>query len=64
MYYLTGQERRCIEYEFDMLKGNICRMCVTDDIEELYKQADFARHRILKIENLAKSRFIDQTKEG
>lgn len=63
MYYLTGQERRCIEYQFDMLKGNVYRMCVTDDIEELYKQADFARHRILKIENLAKSRFSDQTKE-
>lgn len=64
MYYLTGQERRCIEYEFYMLKGNIYRMCVTDDIEELYKQADFARHRILKIENIAKSRLADQTKEG
>lgn len=63
MYYLTGQERRYIEYEIDMLKGNIYRMCVTDDIEDLYKQADFARHRILKIENIAKNRFIDQTQE-
>lgn len=64
MLYLTGEERRCIEYEFDMLKGNIYRMCVTDDIQELYKQSDFARHRILKIENLSKRRFIDQNKEG
>lgn len=64
MRYLTEQERRCIENEFDMLKGNINRMCVTDDIKELYKQADFARHRILKIENLAKGRFADQNKEG
>lgn len=63
MRYLTEQERRCVENEFDMLKGNINRMCVTDDIKELYKQSDFARHRILKIENLAKSRFSDQTKE-
>lgn len=63
MYYLTGQERRCIEYEFDMLKGNIYRMCVTDDIEELYKQADFAVRRIFKIENIAMSRFADQNKE-
>lgn len=64
MRYLTEQERRCIENEFDMLKGNINRMCVTDDIKELYKQSDFARHRILKIENVAKSRFTDQNKEG
>lgn len=63
MYYLTGQERRCIEYQLDMLKGNIYRMCVTDDIKELYKQADFARHRITKIENIAKSRFADHTGE-
>ena len=61
MRYLTEQERRCVENEFDMLKGNINRMCVTDDIKELYKQSDFARHRILKIENLTKSRFTDQT---
>lgn len=64
MRYLTEQERQLIENEFYMLKGNINRMCVTDDIEELYKQADFARHRILKIENLAKSKFTDQNKEG
>lgn len=63
MRYLTEQERQRIENECDMLKGNINRMCVTDDIEELYKQSDFARHRILKIEKLAKSRFADQNKE-
>ena len=64
MRYLTEQERRLIENECDMLKGNINRMCVTDNIEELYKQSDFARHRILKIENIAKSRFADQNKDG
>lgn len=61
MRYLTEQERQRIENECDMLKGNINRMCVTDSLEELYKQSDFARHRILKIENIAKSRFTDQT---
>lgn len=64
MRYLTEQERRCIENEFDMLKGNINRMCVTDDIKELYKQADFAVRRIFKIENIVMSRFADQAKEG
>lgn len=63
MRYLTEQERRCIENEFDMLKGNINRMCVTDDIKELYKQVDFAVRRIFKIENIAMSRFTDQNKE-
>lgn len=63
MRYLTEQERRCVENEFDMLKGNINRMCVTDDIKELYKQADFAVRRIFKIENIAVSRFADQNKE-
>lgn len=61
MRYLTTEERKCIENECDMLKGNINRMCVADDIRELYKQADFARHRLQKIENIAKSRFTDQT---
>lgn len=61
MRYLTPQERQRIENEFDMLKGNINRICVTDSLEELYKQSDFARHRILKIENIAKNRFTDQT---
>ena len=64
MRHLTEQERRLIESECDMLKGNINRMCVTDDIEEFYKQADYAVHRILKIGNIAKSRFTDQNKEG
>lgn len=63
MRYLTEQERRCVENEFDMLKGNINRMCVTDDIKELYKQVDFAVRRIFKIENIAVSRFADQNKE-
>lgn len=61
MRHLTEQERRHIEFERDMLNGNINRMCVTDDIEELYKQADFAVRRIFKIENIAMSRFTDQT---
>lgn len=64
MRYLTEQERQRIENEFDMLKGNINRMCVTDDIKEFYRQADFAVRRIFKIENIAMSRFADQAKEG
>ena len=64
MRYLTEQERQLIENECDMLKGNINRMCVTDDIKELYKQADFAVRRIFKIENITMSRFTDQNKEG
>lgn len=61
MRHLTEQERELIESERDMLKGNINRMCVADALEELYKQSDFARHRILEIENITKNRFTGQT---
>ena len=63
MRHLTEQERKKIEFIRDMLNGNINRMCVTDDIKEFYKQADFAVRRIFKIENIAVSRFVDQSKE-
>lgn len=64
MRYLTEQERKEIEFIRDMLNGNINRMCVTDNIKEVYKQADFAVRRIFKIENIVMSRFADQNKEG
>ena len=38
--------------EVDMLKGNINRMCVTDDKEELFKMYDFACLRLNRIYEL------------
>lgn len=59
MRYLTEQERQRIENECDMLKVNINRMCVTDDIKEFDKQAGIAVRRILNIENIIMCRFDD-----
>lgn len=59
MRYLTEQERQRIENECDMLKVNINRMCVTDDIKEFDKQAGIAVRRIFNIENILMSRFND-----
>lgn len=59
MRYLTPQERQRIENECDMLKVNINRMCVTDDIKEFDKQAGIAVRRILNIENIVMCRFDD-----
>lgn len=39
----VGEE---IEIETDLLKGNINRMCVTDDRQELYIMYSFAKKRI------------------
>lgn len=35
-----------LRYITNMLEGNINRMCVTDDIEELKRMKDFALKRI------------------
>lgn len=37
--------------EVDMLKGNIARMCVTDDFNELERMVYFALRRIHTIED-------------
>lgn len=37
--------------EYDMLQGNINRICVTDDLSELFKMAQYAHKRI---DNLVK----------
>ena len=40
------QER---DIEIDMLQGNINRMCVTDDLNELNEMYNFAHRRLFKI---------------
>ena len=60
MRYLTEQERKKIEFIRDMLNGNINRMCVTDNITEIHKRAEYARHAITQIMDIAEKRFTDQ----
>ena len=44
------------DIEIDMLRGNINRMCVTDDYEELYDMAIWAIRRICTLHDLNKKR--------
>ena len=45
----TREDLQKIQIEEDMLKGNINRMCVTDDLDELESMAEYAIDRIKKI---------------
>ena len=60
---LTKKERTEVENLRGMLNGNINRMCVTDDLVELYDRATYALKNINKIIDIATNRFSDQTKE-
>ena len=46
--------------EFDMLKGNMARVCVSDDAEEISANVDYAIKRLLDI----KTYRLNQMKEG
>lgn len=52
---MTKQE---LDIEVDMLKGNINRMCTTDDFAELDNMAEHAIYRIKKIYQHNKDRII------
>lgn len=60
---LTRTERANVENLRDMLNGNINRMCVTDDLTELYDRAMYSLKVINKIIDVVTDRFSDQTKE-
>ena len=45
----TNDDLRIIYNEKDMLEGNINRMCVTDDMDELLSMKNFAMKRIERI---------------
>lgn len=49
-------DRRVLKNELDMLQGNINRMCVTDDEEELLSMQEWAKMRIDTIYSLNKQR--------
>lgn len=57
--YLTDNELDRISVEKDMIQGNINRMCVTDDIDELIKMYGYANSRIDKIFNICIHKFTD-----
>lgn len=51
----TKQE---LDIEIDMLKGNINRMCVTDDLSEMLDMYEYAQERIDKIYQYNKDRLL------
>lgn len=42
----TQDDLKKIDEQRDLLKGNINRMCVTKDMEELQEMYDYAKYRI------------------
>lgn len=58
---LTIKERAEVENLRDMLNGNINRMCVTDDLVEIYDRATYALRSINNIIGIATDRFSDHT---
>lgn len=61
---LTKNERTKVEDLRDMINGNINRMCVTDDLVEIYDRARFVLQEVTSIIDIATDRFSDQNKEG
>lgn len=54
---LNDDELKKIDIEENMLQGNINRMCVSDDLEELYFNCKVAINRILYICSVVENKF-------
>ena len=57
--YLTDDELNRIRNEEDMLKGNINRMCICDDIKELEDMYNWATKRLFRIYRINLDKFVD-----
>lgn len=55
--------RKQIDHECDMIEGNINRMCVTDDKDELMNMFETAILRLCDIYKLSRRRFILKSRE-
>ena len=56
---LTKNERTEVEDLRDMINGNINRMCVTDDLVEIYDRAIYVLKEVNRIIDIATDRFSD-----
>ena len=54
---MTQQE---MNIEYDSLKGNINRMCVTDSLSEMLDMYEYAQKRLDKIYQYNKDRLLDK----
>lgn len=59
---MNNIELQSLNNEYDMLKGNINRMFVTDDYAELLKQYSVAISRLTRIYEGHKKRFEENEK--
>ena len=57
--YLTDDELNTIRNHKDMIQGNINRMCVSDDIDELIKMYHIATSRIDNIFDICLKKFMN-----
>ena len=46
---LTQNQQKELDIQIDMLHGNINRMCVTNDVDELNSMYDYAKKRLVTI---------------
>lgn len=60
---LTDDEIHKIRHEEDMLQGNINRMCVADDSEELLTMLYFAHLRLNTIYKICRNKFTEESDE-
>lgn len=56
----TTEERKELDMQIDMLNGNIYRMCVSDDVEEVKSMYEWAKKRIDEIAVITARRFINE----
>ena len=54
---MTQQE---MNIQYDSLKGNINRMCVTDNLSEMIDMYEYAQKRLDKIYQYNKNRLLDK----
>lgn len=58
--FYTQQKHRETMNEVDMLRGNINRMCVTDDLDELDRMLTVAMCRLSNLYTVNRERILEQ----
>lgn len=58
---LTDNDLQKIHIEKDMLRGNLNRMCITDDIEEFMKMQTVAISRLNNIFKICAERLTEES---
>lgn len=60
MKQLNQTQQKTLDIEIDMLKGNLCHMCVTKDRKELDDMYKYAKARIARIYVLNQQKFEEK----